>query len=77
MISETIPALASLSPEDKLLLAKELLQQVVGLDQEEGLPLSSELISVLEESLSEYRANPNQGVRWEELRDRLKSEAQS
>ncbi len=69
MIAETIPQILTLSNEDKLRLAAELVRDAVGGD--EDVVLDSETVAMLQESLSDYQSNPDQGTRWEEIRDRL------
>ncbi|MFT5469798.1 MAG: glycerol-3-phosphate O-acyltransferase [Verrucomicrobiales bacterium] len=56
--------------DEKFLLASELCEQAVS-DEAKEKPISEELTKFLQTSLADYRRNPDQGVRWEELRDRL------
>lgn len=72
MISDAIPELKNLSPRDKLQLASELLEEVAGHDPADQIALNPGTQALLVQSLEEYRRDPNQGVRWEILRDRLK-----
>jgi len=66
MIVERLPEVLALPTEQKEILAEELLSQVV-LEQDED-PV---LIELLRRRLNEHNADPESGVRWEELRDRL------
>ncbi len=66
MIVERLPEVLALPTEDKEILAEELLNQVV-LEQDRD----PALIDLLRRRLSDHDADPESGVRWEELRDRL------
>ncbi|PYI91455.1 MAG: hypothetical protein DME97_14330 [Verrucomicrobia bacterium] len=66
MIVERLPEVLALPTAEKEILAEELLNQVVlERDKDPGL------IELLRQRLDEHRAEPETGVRWEELRDRL------
>lgn len=70
MIVENYPELARLDAQQKLILAGELWKSVAVSDN--GTPeLSAEVIGLLEERLKHFEENPDSGVRWEELRDRV------
>ena len=71
MIAETIPELTQLSPEEKFLLAGELWESALADESGENFKVDPELARQLYQSLEDYRKNPNRGVRWEELRNRL------
>lgn len=72
MILESIPQLSKLTPDEKFVLASELCQQAIC--EESGEPsISDELAKELQQSLAEYRKEPEQGVCWEELHNRLLS----
>lgn len=66
MIVERLPEVLAWPTEQKELLAEELLNQVV-LEKEED----PALLELLRQRLKEHEAEPENGVRWEELRDRL------
>lgn len=66
MIVERLPEVLALPTEQKEILAEELLNQVV-LEQDKD----PALIELLRRRLNEHRANPEAGIRWEDLRDRL------
>ncbi len=66
MIVERLPEVLALTTEQKELLAEELLHQVV-LEKEKD----PALLDLLRRRLGEHAADPESGVRWEELRDRL------
>lgn len=68
MIVERLPEVLALPTEQKELLAEELLNQVV-LEKEKD----PALLELLRRRLAEHEAEPEGGVRWEELRDRLLS----
>ena len=66
MIVERLPEVLALPTADKEILAEELLNQVV-LEQDKD----PALIELLRRRLNDHRAEPEGGVRWEDLRDRL------
>lgn len=68
MIVENFPELAHLDDEQKLILAGELWKSATSPDS--GSPeLSKKAVEMLEERLAHFEANPDTGVRWEDLRD--------
>ncbi|WP_166443023.1 addiction module protein [Phragmitibacter flavus] len=75
MIAETIPALAALSPDDKILLAAELWQDAVSDDSEASDP-NPALIEAIQERLAHYRAHPDEVSTWNDVRKRLSSRNQ-
>lgn len=66
MILERLPEVLALPTEQKELLAEELLRQVV-LEKDKD----PALLDLLRRRLAEHAAEPQAGVRREELRDRL------
>jgi putative addiction module component (TIGR02574 family) len=66
VIVERLPEVLALPTEEKEILAEELLNQVV-LEQDKD----PALIDLLRRRLNDHDADPENGVRWEELRDRL------
>lgn len=66
MIVETLPDVLALPTEQKEILAEELLNQVV-LEKDKD-PV---LVELLRRRLGAHDADPNSGIAWEELRDRL------
>jgi putative addiction module component (TIGR02574 family) len=66
MIVERLPEVLALSTEEKEILAEELLNQVV-LEQDKD-PV---LLDLLRRRLNDHAADPQSGVRWETLHDRL------
>ena len=71
MISERIPELARLSPDEKLRLAAELFADAedIGSAQEP----SHEVMKLLEQRLEQYSSNPESAVDWNSFREALKS----
>lgn len=66
MIIERMPEVLALPTDDKAKLAEELLDQVrVEMKNDPALR------EMLRRRLSEHSADPESGVRWEDLRDRL------
>ena len=70
MIVEQLPEVLALPTEQKEMLAEELLNQVV-LEKEKD----PALLELLRQRLSEHAAEPEGGVAWEILRDRLLNRA--
>ena len=68
MIVERLPEVLALPTEEKEILAEELLNQVV-LEQDKD----PALVELLRRRLNEHNADPEGGLRWEELRARLLS----
>ena len=66
MIVERLPEVLALPTEQKEMLAEELLGQVL-LEKEKD----PALLELLRQRLADHAAEPEAGVRWEELRDRL------
>ena len=66
MIVEQLPEVLALPTEQKEMLAEELLNQVV-LEKEKD----PALLALLRQRLAEHAAEPQSGVPWEVLRDRL------
>jgi putative addiction module component (TIGR02574 family) len=66
VIVERLPEVLALPTAEKEILAEELLNQVV-LEQDKD----PALIELLRSRLNDHQAEPERGVRWEELRDRL------
>ena len=66
MIVERLPEVLALPTAEKEILAEELLNQVV-LERDKD----PALVDLLRQRLNEHRTEPESGVRWEELRDRL------
>ena len=66
MIVERLPEVLALPTEQKEMLAEELLGQVL-LEKEKD----PALLELLRQRLSAHAAEPEAGIRWEELRDRL------
>jgi putative addiction module component (TIGR02574 family) len=66
VIVERLPEVLALPIEEKEILAEELLNQVV--TEQDKDPA---LIELLRRCLNEHKADPEGGVRWEELRARL------
>ena len=68
MIVENFPELADLDEEQKLILAGELWKSATSPDSS-SRDLSPDTVRMLEERLSHFEANPDTGIRWEDLRD--------
>jgi putative addiction module component (TIGR02574 family) len=70
MIAETIPALRSLSADEKILLAAELWHDAVGEQTEEP---NLALVQSLRQRLDYYREHPEEVSSWEDVRARIAS----
>lgn len=68
MIAEKFPELATLDPEDQLILAGELMLRATA--RNDAPQLDTVTMQLIEARLNEYFQNPDSGVRWEDLRDR-------
>jgi putative addiction module component (TIGR02574 family) len=68
MVIEQHPSLQALSPEDKLQLSEELCMDAM-LDVERNPALRERVQARLEE----YRADPDNGLSWDELKRRILS----
>ena len=66
MIVERLPEVLALPTEQRELLAEELLNQIV-LEKEKD----PALLELLRRRLAEHEAEPESGIPWEQLRDRL------
>lgn len=62
--------LMALSDQEKLDLAGELWDSV----EENAIPVSEEQIAFAEERLKMHKANPDEGMTWEELRKRIRDQ---
>ena len=71
MIAERIPALKSLSPEEKLILVGELWDELAS--QPNAFPPREDHIKLLQERLEQYRRNPTDVVAWEQVKARILS----
>lgn len=68
MIAETIPGLADLSPDEKIVLAAELWRDAIG---SEALPADPELVAALRERLEHHEQHPDEVSSWEDVRQRI------
>jgi putative addiction module component (TIGR02574 family) len=62
---------SNLSPSERLELAQDLWDSVDSAAGLDVLPLTDEQREELEHRLTEYKANPNAGSPWSEVRERL------
>lgn len=63
------PELTRLSPDEKLILAAELLSEFSdGQTLEEPDP---EIVAILEERMQHYRKNPSTALSWEEVKQKI------
>ena len=69
MIAEKIPALKSLSPEEKLILVGELWDELAA--RPDSFPPREDHIVLLKERLEHYRQHPADAVAWEDLKARI------
>jgi putative addiction module component (TIGR02574 family) len=69
MITEKIPELKGLSPEEKLILVGELWDELAA--KPNAFPPREDHIKLLRERLAHYRQNPEDTVAWEEVRARI------
>ena len=69
MDSITAEDLLKLSIEERLLLVEDLWDSIA-LEQQK-VPLSDEVKKEIDSRLEAYRKNPDEGSRWEEVRERI------
>ena len=68
MIAEKIPELKSLSPDEKLILVRELWDELAA--QPNAFPPRQDL-QLLRERLEHYRQHPHDAIAWEEVKARI------
>jgi putative addiction module component (TIGR02574 family) len=66
MIAEKIPQIRMLSPEEKMLLAAELWDDVAA-HGNEWQP-DPEFIAGMQQQLEDYRRDPSEGRTWEQMK---------
>ena len=66
MIAETIPDLGKLTPQEKLILAAELIGEYEEAPQD--TPLDDAIGKLLEARMEEYQRNPESAISWEDFR---------
>jgi len=69
MITEKFPQLATLTDEEKLLLAEELWESVAG--DSSHIKLTDAQKTLLDRRWKEYEANPDSASSWEEVKRRV------
>lgn len=69
MIAEKIPALKNLSPEEKLILVRELWDELA--EQPDVFPPREDHIKTIKERLEHYRQHPGDVVAWDDLKGRI------
>jgi putative addiction module component (TIGR02574 family) len=69
MIAERIPELKKLSPEEKLILVREIWEELAA--RPDSFPPRDDHIKLLKERLEDYRKNPKNVVAWEEVKARI------
>jgi putative addiction module component (TIGR02574 family) len=69
MVTEKIPALKDLSQEEKLILVKELWEELAA--QPDSFPQREDHVRVLKERLDHFRKNPTDVVAWEDVKARI------
>lgn len=69
MIAERLPEIATLSPQEKWLLAGELWDSVA--EDPAAVPQNDAQRELIRERWEEYTAHPEQGATWEAIKRRL------
>jgi putative addiction module component (TIGR02574 family) len=69
MIAEKIPELKSLSLDEKLILVRELWDELAA--QPNAFPPREDHIKLLQERLEHYREHPHDTIAWEEVKARI------
>lgn len=67
-----IPQLKNAPISSKLEIVEELWADIIA--NASSVPLPEWHVRELDESLADYRSNPNDGLPWSEIRDRLRKE---
>ena len=71
VIADKIPALATLSVQEKLLLASELWDEVM--TQTDDIPVSQDILDELDRRMEEYRRDPSTASSWEDVKQRIRA----
>jgi putative addiction module component (TIGR02574 family) len=71
MVSEKIPQLKNLSPEEKLILVGELWDQLAA--DPEAFPKRDDHVKLLEVRLAHFQQHPDDVIAWEEVKKRILS----
>ena len=69
MIADKIPELKKLSAEEKLLLVKELWDELVS--QPNAFPPRADHVKLLRERLVHYERHPEDVIAWEQLKGQI------
>lgn len=69
VIAERIPELKSLSMEEKLMLVRELWDELSA--RPDAFPPREDHVKLLQERLDHFRQYPNDVVAWEEVKARI------
>jgi len=69
MIAERIPELKALSTEEKLLLVRELWDELAAAP--EAFPPRDDHNKILQQRLEDYRRNPQNVLAWEQVKARI------
>ncbi len=69
MIAEKIPELKRLSVDEKLILVRELWDELAA--QPNAFPPREDHIKLLRERLEHYRQHPRDTIAWEEIKARI------
>jgi putative addiction module component (TIGR02574 family) len=69
MIAERIPELQRLSAEEKLILVRELWDELAA--EPNAFPLRDDHLKLLQERLEYFRQHPDDVVAWEQVKARI------
>jgi putative addiction module component (TIGR02574 family) len=69
MVTEKIPALKDLSQEEKLILVKELWDDLAA--QPHAFPPREDHVRILKERLEHFRTHPADVVAWEDVKSQI------
>jgi len=69
VIAEKIPALQALSPDEKLILAGELWEELAA--NPKAFPKRADHLKILQERLDHYRQHPEDVMAWEGVKARI------
>ena len=69
VIADKIPALKSLSVEEKLILVGELWNELA--EKQDAFPSREDHVMILRQRLEHYRAHPGDVAAWEDVKARI------
>lgn len=73
-MSAKLSQILKLTVPERIILVEAIWDSIVSENEAENkYQLSEEQISILEEEMTAYAANPNEGRTWEDIKNRIKN----